>query len=431
MLLHRGKLYETRDEIEEEIEHQRHLLRQATGNLRFLQSRMASLGPGSPLALPLHNEAEEMERRRTEALQIIRELEQQMAALHATPRAFASPPASLPSDQAAPRVTYRLLYRTIPTAVMHLYSREQLPLVAFTAANRLGASCAIVVTSQIEQYSFSRSDTLYLSAGAQGTVAQLPVLRLDEIRRIQELTRGVLHLRASYILNGQEALLWVQDEDVQFLARDVMTWAVVVDEGRAHDLSHHIAAWVQPNDPAVADLARLAKDYLPRNLEFGYWGLRANDTENVRQQVQAIFHAIQTCNLEYIHAPVAFGLRENEIHQTVHLPAYSLAHRQANCIDFVVLYASLMERIGLHAAILIVPGHALVGWETGSDSGQYEFLETTWSRAGYTFEAALAQGNGTYQRFRPFLGRPIFDPRGFAVLHDLRRLRAQGVTPMA
>ncbi|MCC7353875.1 MAG: hypothetical protein IT330_08975 [Anaerolineae bacterium] len=431
MLLHRGKLYETRSEIEEEIEHQRQLLRQATGNLRFVQNRMASLGVASPLALPLHNEAEEMERRRTEALQVIRELEQQVAMLHATPRAIATPAGAASPEQTTPRVTYRLLYRTIPTAVMHLYSREQLPLVAFRAANRTSAPCALVVTSQIEQYSFSRSDTLYLSSGAQGTVAQLPVLRLDEIRRIQELTRGVLHLRATYIVNGQEALLWVQDEDVQFLARDVMTWAIVVDERRAHDLSHHIAAWVQPNDPAIADLARAAKDYLPRGMEFGYWEMPRDHAENVRQQVQAIFAAIQARSLEFIHAPVAFGLRETEIHQTVHLPAFSLAHRQANCIDFVVLYASLMERVGLHPAILIVPGHALVGWETWPDSGQYEFLETTWSRASYTFDAALAQGNKTYYQFRAFLGRPIFDPRGFALLHDLRRLRAQGVTPMA
>jgi hypothetical protein len=188
---------------------------------------------------------------------------------------------------------------------------------------------------------------------------------------------------------------------------------------------------VQPNDSAIADLARAAKDYLPRGIDFGYWGVPADRAANVRQQIQAIFCAIQALGLEYIHAPVAFGLRENEIHQTVHLPGFSLAHRQANCIDFVVLYASLMERIGLHPAILIVPGHALVGWETWSDSGQYEFLETTWSSAGYTFAAALDQGNKTYQQFKAFLGRPIFDSRGFALLHDLRRLRAQGVMPMA
>lgn len=431
MLLHRGKLYETPGEVEEEIAHQRQLLRQATGNLRFIQSQIASLAPGSPLALTLRNEAEEMERRRTEALQIIRELEEQLTVLHATPRAIAALPSSASTEEAAPRVTYRLLYRTIPTAVMHLYSHEELPLVAFTMMNRMSVPCAVVVTSQIEQYSFSRSDTLYLSPGARGTVAQLPVLRLDEIRRISELTRGVLHLRASYIANGQESLLWMQDEDVQFLARDVMTWAIIVDENTAHDLSHHIAAWVQPHDPAVADLAREAKDHLPRGVEFGYWGMPVNPTEQVRAQVRALFLAIQARGLEYIHAPVAFGLRENEVHQTVHLPGFSLAHRQANCIDLVVLYASLMERVGLHPALLIIPGHALVGWETWADSGEYEFLETTWTRAGYTFEAALAQGNRTYQQFQGFLGRSIFDPRGFAVLHDLRRLRARGITPMA
>jgi hypothetical protein len=256
-------------------------------------------------------------------------------------------------------------------------------------------------------------------------------LRLDEIRRLNELTRGVLHLRASYIANGQESLLWMQDEDVQFLAREVMTWAIIVDEHTAHDLSHHIAAWVQPHDPAVADLAREAKDHLPPGVEFGYWGRPGDPAEEVRWQVRAIFLAVQARGLEYIHAPIAFGLRENEVHQTVHLPAFVLAHRQANCIDLVVLYASLMERVGLHPALLIIPGHALVGWETWADSGQYEFLEATWTRAGYTFEAALAQGNRTYRQYQPFLGRPIFDPRGFAVLHDLRRLRARGITPMA
>ena len=46
------------------------------------------------------------------------------------------------------------------------------------------------------------------------------------------------------------------------------------------------------------------------------------------------------------------------------LPRESLADKEANCINGTVLFASLLEGISMSPAIVLVPGHAFLAWET-------------------------------------------------------------------
>jgi hypothetical protein len=57
-----------------------------------------------------------------------------------------------------------------------------------------------------------------------------------------------------------------------------------------------------------------------------------------------------------------------------------------------VLLASLLEAISLRPAIVVVPGHAFLGWETWRDSGEWRYLETT-MLGTHPFEAAAARGD--------------------------------------
>ncbi len=59
------------------------------------------------------------------------------------------------------------------------------------------------------------------------------------------------------------------------------------------------------------------------------------------------------------------------------LPRESLEDKQANCIDGAVLFATLLEAASLNPALVIVPGHAFVAWETWSGSNVWNYLETT------------------------------------------------------
>jgi hypothetical protein len=58
------------------------------------------------------------------------------------------------------------------------------------------------------------------------------------------------------------------------------------------------------------------------------------------------------------------------------MPAESLSRSAANCIDGVVMYASMFENLGMDPVVILVPGHAYVGVRNAKNSSSYTYLET-------------------------------------------------------
>ena len=365
----------------------------------------------------LLNQRDDFEANRTRALQEISRLREQRGTY---------------TTDKKPTVAVELLMEWLPTGVLHLYSHDDLPILKYDIANPCDTPMTVIVSSWIEDFSYTRSDTIPLAPGQSQTVTQLPTLKLEEIENIYEGRKGMLHTRASYIENGQEALLFIQDYDVHFLARDVITWAIIVDKETVHDLSYQIAAWVTPNARPVVEMSRFAIDYLPADLQ---WGNLGADTEEkrsaiVKTHIKAIFEALKNkAQIKYSDAPINFGKKANEVRQRVSLPRESLALRQANCIDGAVLYASLIERANMHPVIVMIPNHSFVGWETWNGSGEYEYLETIMTGSA-SFEEALQRGAEEFAMVKSVLGHQLGDPNGFAVKLDLADLRKQGILPM-
>jgi hypothetical protein len=63
--------------------------------------------------------------------------------------------------------------------------------------------------------------------------------------------------------------------------------------------------------------------------------------------------------------------------QRVRFLADTWADRSANCIDGSVLLASALQRIGLRSFLVLVPGHAFVGFYTDANAQHAAYLETT------------------------------------------------------
>jgi hypothetical protein len=51
--------------------------------------------------------------------------------------------------------------------------------------------------------------------------------------------------------------------------------------------------------------------------------------------------------------------------------------KKANCVDGSVLLASLLKRAGFKTALVILPGHMLVGFAADTEGSEYAYLETT------------------------------------------------------
>ena len=141
----------------------------------------------------------------------------------------------------------------------------------------------------------------------------------------------------------------------------------------------------------------------------------------------------QDYKLLYTNAPLNFGKKAGQITQRVRLPIDSLkmGQTQANCIDGAVLFASILENVGIEPLLVIVLGHAFIGWRIWNDVNEYDFLETTMIGTG-NFKNALECGNTQYKDAvkKGFDKRDLFDPNGFIRIVDVTACRKKKINPI-
>jgi len=180
----------------------------------------------------------------------------------------------------------------------------------------------------------------------------------------------------------------------------MLLWSIESADGQQIDLLPALSAWVSPNSPTVARLLREAADYAPSNRIAGYQnpaliamqdsGETQTQRQNVvREEVRAIYQMLQERHqLRYVDQSTQYPSDQG---QRILLPEEVLEYKSANCIDGTILMASLLYRAGIHPLIIIVPGHAFLGWEVWSDTGRYDVLETTQIGVG-DFDTAISMG---------------------------------------
>jgi hypothetical protein len=279
----------------------------------------------------------------------------------------------------------------VPTAICHLLDREQNPLIACqvkavrTADRR--TKRRLRVSSYIEGYSARAVNTFELPINSSHTVKQLPTLFPASLRSLSELTRATLNVLVED-LEGDVELH--ETEPIWLLART--SAPLFVDDpqsGQRQDLTPYFGAFVTPNAPSLMKFLRIAADFHPEERLVGYQG----DPDGVNQQVKALFDALKSsADITYVNSVIDFNPNQGTASQRVRLPRESLADREANCLDGTVLFASLLEGISLHPAIILVPGHAFLGWETWSNTGEWCYLETTMIGSS-SFEEACDRGS--------------------------------------
>lgn len=144
------------------------------------------------------------------------------------------------------------------------------------------------------------------------------------------------------------------------------------------DLAPYLGAWVTPNAPEVMRLIREAAELHPQREIAGYQPRDApNLPDIVTGQVAAIYEALRARKLTYVNSVIALNLAGDTFTQRIRLPRESLAMSSANCLDGVVLMASVLEAASLNPAIVLIPGHALLAYELAPGTKQWRYVETT------------------------------------------------------
>jgi hypothetical protein len=201
---------------------------------------------------------------------------------------------------------------------------------------------------------------------------------------------------ASVVVNVSDMAghsLFSETYPIRLRAADDMYW------GEHFTFAPFIASWITPHDPRVEMVLGRAKEFVPGRRLPGYEEWKGVDDQEKATivQVRAIYRALQEKGVSYVKSSLTFGENTN-VSERIRMPRESLRESSANCIDGVVMYASLFENLGMEPVVVLVPGHAYVGVRLAPGSKQYLYLDTALTgRAG--FEAAVAAAEHGLARY--------------------------------
>jgi hypothetical protein len=309
----------------------------------------------------------------------------------------------------------------LPTAIYHLLNPDTHPLLRVVVKNFSLDKRRVRVRAGIEGLSSQSVKTIELSRvttpGCDVTIDLLPTLLPGALAALSEVQRATVYVISEDLDKRIEAH---DTYSIVCLSRN-SSFNAVLDPatGVVVDFSQYYGAWVTPYDELVQECIRTAAGLCDPPQIWGYQGAPAD----VERQVRAMFDALQKRGMKYVNSVIDYGAPEGYYTQRTRLPRESLRNLSANCIDGAVLMASLLEGASLNPALVLVPGHAFVAWETRDGSNEWKCLETTMMGEG-SFEQALQSGQAQYQRF-------IQTSPALVKLHPLKYLRRQGIWPMA
>jgi hypothetical protein len=321
-------------------------------------------------------------------------------------------------------VTVTLRMAEVPTSVVHLLDAATAPLVSVKIEYRGTHWKRLRVTAFVDGYSAEAVGTTELvavnAAPAEATIDLLPTFFPDRLRAVTEATRATLRVRVENLDAGVELdgtyPIWL-------LARTTARLAVRDPaKGSDVDLSRQLGAFVTPNAPAVLEVLRKAVDLHPDKALVGY----QTDEAGVAAQVAAIYAALKAAQIAYVNTVRFHGALPDVWAQRIRLPSEALADRSANCMDGVMLMASLIEAASLSPALVLLPGHAIVAWRPEESADRWSYLETTLVSTD-TFEAACTEGKRAIARAHAAAeAAPGSAPQVLAI----DELRASGIAPM-
>ncbi|BBF92157.1 DUF3320 domain-containing protein [Blastochloris tepida] len=272
--------------------------------------------------------------------------------------------------------------------------------------------------------------TLRIDRIAAGATHHLPtpdlVLDAGFLRSIAEGLRGSL---AITVLAGETVV--AQDT----VAVDLLPPSHWGGSGAAPEL---LAAFVQPNDPAIDALlrdaaAKLAAAGKPAAID-GYAG---GTRQRVWELASAIWVAVAARGLAYVMPPASF----ERTGQKVRSPSDILERKVATCLDSTLLLAACLEQASLNPLVVLTRDHAFVGvWlkDDGFSSGVVDDAQVLRKRRDLEDVIFIETTFLTHQppaRFQQAVehAAKLLDEGAIAPLElalDVRRARARNIRPL-
>ncbi|AKJ30832.1 DNA helicase related protein [Caldimonas brevitalea] len=199
-----------------------------------------------------------------------------------------------------------------------------------------------------------------------------------------------------------------------------------------------VAAFVQPNDPAVGRVLKQAAEVLrkaDRHTDIdGYRG----GARRAWELASAIWSAVGALHLDYALPPASFEHKGQKVRDPSQIAEAGLA----TCLDLALLFCAALEQAGLHPVLVFTEGHALAGlWLQAEEFNTSVVDDVTALRKRVKLkELVLFETTLVTQRpLPPFSyaiergAQQVGEERAptFELAVDIRRARLQRIKPLA
>lgn len=240
------------------------------------------------------------------------------------------------------------MYEVFP--VFHKYYDDH-PVGLVTLVNKEKAPVRdIKLSLWIKRYMDSPKESSVpaeLAAGARQDVSVMSLLT-DRVLEVTEATKVAADLVLEYTMAG-ERYRDARTITVRILDRNAMTWE---EDSRA-------AAFVTAKDPAVLTFAKGAVGPLRDR------GPQAVDGNLAA--AMGLFTALDLHGLSYVVDPKTphseFAASRTQV-DFLQFPRQTLEYKAGDCDDLSILYAALLESVGIETAFITVPGHIFLAFAT-------------------------------------------------------------------
>ncbi|MGM9507919.1 hypothetical protein ACS5NO_09335 [Larkinella sp. GY13] len=142
------------------------------------------------------------------------------------------------------------------------------------------------------------------------------------------------------------------------------------------DLNYMYVAYINEDDPVVDEVLSQA---LQNDIVDGFDGYQTGDRKRVDDQVFSIWYALQKRGIRYssISTNSSTGISQNLYSQRIRTIDQTWNNRQANCVDGMVLMASVLRSIHIDPVLVLLADHCVLGYYRDAEHKDLACLETS------------------------------------------------------
>ncbi|MFM2381978.1 MAG: hypothetical protein RLZZ76_745 [Candidatus Parcubacteria bacterium] len=260
-------------------------------------------------------------------------------------------------------IIVRVIKRPLPTRIYE--QMQALPnyrdvLVEYDIFNLSHEKLRLRVETEIPGYAIKAGKSVFIhplnnqkGQKARTILNQCPRLERGVLETIATPARASLVCRVKN--EDTKEILFEETYNLDLLPHDQMVWRLRdVRSNHSYNLSDFIAAWVNPTDAeGLLDGVRVKSAEYHEDRAFGH---QTESLEDIRKHVKAVWDHLNEYGMKYVSQP--FTSRDAGDSQRVVLPTTVLKNKAGNCIDLSVLFASVLEGVGIFSYIFLTDSHA-------------------------------------------------------------------------